>query len=303
MSGEESGPPAAAEPQQGGSEGDDRNLDDFVDAMEDPETIRRRGENEIEEHDDAYYEALAERHADQIEDEIEGLREQGIDVDGTGGADTRPYIRRSPVLYIPKAEHEAAGFVVGPGGAASADQSGARAPERPAVADQGPDARVTNPGAGVGAAPADSGADDGTVARLLDVHVAGMQALVDAVEKAVLDIKAVVPQLGSGDLGALTAAMRELQEFQRIQKSDADRKAETLSTRWRWPVRALAGAVAVALIVGGAAVQSRWSVLDDGTNGWKDIVWRHHGMKVAECIDAAARKGGDSSCAVNARVK
>ena len=115
MSGDESGPPAAAEPQQGGSEGDDRNLDDFVDAMEDPETIRLRGESETEEHDDAYYEALAERHADQIEDEIEGLREQGIDVDGTGGADTRPYIRRSPVLYRPKGEREAGGFVVGPG--------------------------------------------------------------------------------------------------------------------------------------------------------------------------------------------
>ena len=303
MSGEESGPPAAVEPQQGGSEGDDRNLDDFVDAMEDPETIRRRGEDETEQHDDAYYDALAERHADQIEDEMEGLREQGIDVDGTGGADTRPYISRSPVLYVPKAEREAAGFVVGPGGAASADQSGARAPETAPVADQGPDARVADPGASVGATPADAGADDGTVARLLEVHVAGMQALVDAVETAVLEIKAVVPQFGSGDLGALTQAMGDLQEFQRIQKSDADRKAETRRVRWRWPLRAVAGVVAAALLVGGAAVQSRWTVLDDGTNGWKDIVWKRHGMKVAECIEAAAKRGKGAVCGVAARVR
>ena len=305
MSGEETRASGAPAPGAGGKPADDGKLDDFVDAMDDPETIRRRGEAEIEEHDDAYYEQLAAQHPEQIEHELESFREQGFDVDGTGGGDTRPYIRRSPISYRPQAEREAGGFVVSEGGGESgaAPAGGAAMPDSGQAFGGGGDAVPGDELGGGGVASRDPALGDQIVKRLVEVHTAGMDGLLLAVRAAVVEIKAAIPNFGTGDLGALTQAVRGLEEYLRIAKSDAERQAETRQARWRWPLRAVAGFVALGLLVGGAAVQSRWGLLDDGTNGWKDIVWRHHGMKVAKCIDAAERKGGDASCAVNARVK
>ena len=294
----------AGEAGSGPSVGDDRKLDDFVEAMDDPETIRRRGEARSEEHDDAYYDRLAERHRDQIADEMEGYREMGLLDEGGGQTDPRPYVRRSPVPYRTQEEREANPAAVSegtwrPSATPVADARRAAAAGGPGPVLREPEAEPVP--AVPNALPAAPG--DDWITKFTKVHMSVMDDLTRAVESGIAEIKAVAPRVGSGDLAALTGTVARLEEQLRVRASDAERKAETRRVRWRWPLRVAAAIAGAALLLGGAAVQSRWAVLDDGTNGWKEIVWRVEGMKVAECMKTASRKGGDAVCSVSARVK
>ena len=287
----------------GMSVADDRKLDEFVDAIDDPETIRRRGEARSEEHDDAYYDRLAEQHKDQIADEMEGYREMGLLEDGGGQADPRPYVRRSPVAYRTP-EERATDSAVASDGSWRPNATPVTDARKEAAADglvspgPGPE-----PAAPVAGPPAAAAPGDDWIGKFTDVHMSVMDDLTRAVENGINEIKAVAPRVGSDDLAALTGSVGKLEELLRVQASDVERKAEARRARWRWPLRAVAAIIGGALLVGGAAVQSRWPVLDDGTNGWKEIVWRAEGMKVAECMKKAATKGGGATCAISARVK
>ena len=303
-------------------------MDEFVEGMDDPEAIRQRGETRREEHDDAYYERLAEQHRDQIEDEEEGFREMGL-LDGGGeNADTRPFVRRSAVPYRTREEREANPAVVtegkwrpNPTPVADARREAAREGSGPVrerqeaaaldgvevteEGDAGPGV-VAPAGAPVAASevrPAGAVPVDDWIQRFTEVHMSVMDHLTTAVREGIAEIKGLIPQVGSENLGELTEAVGRLEEQLRFQASDGARNAETRRARWRWPLRVAAVLVGVAVFAGGAAVQSRWTVLDDGTYGWKDIVWREHGMKVAECIEKAARTGGGATCVVSPRVK
>lgn len=287
------------------SEGDDRKLDDFVDAMDDPETIRRRGEARSEKEDEEYYNRLSEQHKDQIEDEMEGYREMGL-LDGGGvEPDPRPYVRKSPVRFRPREERESNPAVVSEGDWRPSPTPVADARRQAGAAGLGPGGEDPAPEGAVDVGREVGGVvpGDAWIKKFTEGHMSVMDHLTRAVESGVKRIEAAVPRVGSGDLAALTEAVTGLEEFLRVQASDAERKAETRRSRWRWPVRGAVVIVGIALLVGGAAVQSRWTVLDDGTNGWKDIVWRHHGPKVAECIEKAVLKGNGADCVVVTRVR
>ena len=130
-----------------------------------------------------------------------------------------------------------------------------------------------------------------------------MRVLGKAVDQGIADIKADMPRLREGEFGELAKSVRQLEELLRLQESDGARRREVGRRRWRWPLRGLAVAALVGVFAGGAVLQARLPVLDDGTNGWKDIVWDRHGMKIAECMDRADKRGGGARCGVRAEVR
>ena len=132
--------------------------------------------------------------------------------------------------------------------------------------------------------------------ELTDGVIGAIQVLGQAIDRGIADIRSDMPRFRDGELGELAQNVRQLEELLRIRESDGMRRREVGRQRWRWPLRGLAVAALVGMFAGGAVMQARSPVLDDGTNGWKDIVWDRHGMKIAECIDRADKRGGGARC-------
>ena len=138
---------------------------------------------------------------------------------------------------------------------------------------------------------------DGVIGKGLDafeaswqvssVLVAGLKEQTRGLRDEIAGMKELVPNVAGEDVKALARHLESLGEQLRIQRADETRKTELSGRRWKWPLRRLAAVAGVALVLTGALTQARWSVLDDGTNGWKDIVWNRHGIAIAECIKRA----------------
>ena len=115
--------------------------------------------------------------------------------------------------------------------------------------------------------------------------------------------KELVPSVVGEDVKALARHVESLGDQLRIQRADETRKTELSGRRWKWPLRGLAAAAGIVLVLAGAVTQARWSVLDDGTNGRKNIVWNRHGIAIAECIKRADGRGRGEVCAVSAQTR
>ena len=141
------------------------------------------------------------------------------------------------------------------------------------------------------------------VKRVSSALVAGLKEQTRGLRDEIAGVKELVPNVVGEDVKALARHVESLAEQLRIQRADETRKTELSGRRWKWPLRGLAAAVGVALVLAGAVTQARWSVLDDGTNGWKDIVWNRHGIAIAECIKRADGRGRGEVCAVRAQIR
>ena len=278
-------------------------IDSFVGVLDDPEEIRRRGKAMTSEEEETYLAGMAPHYVDQAEEEEAAWREAGVDVDGTGEGLPPDAVPRSEVPYR------------GPGGARVRVPAG-RQPVRPAPeaspvpdksdvvneprAPSSPAGKREVPGGGVW--PGEESGEE-AMERLIQVQVTGMGTLARAIEQGIQELKAAMPAVGGEQLAGLAENVSKLEELLRLQKSDEGRRREAGGDRWRWPLRAAVAVVVVAALAGGAVLQSKWPVIPDETNGWKHIVWKRHGMKVAECIDTAAKRGKGAVCEVNAVVR
>ena len=141
------------------------------------------------------------------------------------------------------------------------------------------------------------------VERVSSVLVAGLKEQTRGLRDEIAEVKALVPTVVGEDVKALARHVESLGEQLRIERADETRKTELSGRRWKWPLRGLAAVAGVTLVLAGAMTQARWNVLDDGTNGWKDIVWNRHGIAIAECIKRADGRGRGEICAVSAEVE
>lgn len=306
---------------------EDVRIDAFVEVIDDPVEIRRRGAA-MSSDEEAEYLARAEEDEDyraEAEDELERWRQDGVDVDGAreglaagneDGSPDRPGLPNKRRVRVP-AGRESAEPARAPEGGTERRSAPATFPEggevgterRPAPAAP-PEREVRfpppgDPAGGIGETPEKSagGLDEARMLELTDVLSGGMRLFGAAVDKGIDDIKREMPRFRDGELGELGASVKRLEELLRLQKSDGERRREVGKRWWRWPLRVLAVAVLVGTFAGGVAVQVRWPVVDDGTNGWKDIVWERHGMKIAECMDRADKRGSGANCGVSAQVR
>ena len=280
---------------------EDERIEAFAVAIGDPAEIRRRGAAMSAE-EEADYLARADRDEDykaDIEEELQSWRDQGVDVGGpVEGVPTGKSVRvrvpadRDPVEASPVAEPARPPAETAPPATAVPGRGEAPSP-------------VGDPGGGVaaGRAAGPAGLDQAMFLELTDGVIGAIQVLGQAIDRGIADIRSDMPRFREGELGELAQNVRQLEELLRIRESDGMRRREVGRRRWRWPLRGLAVAALVGVFAGGAVLQARLPVLDDGTNGWKDIVWDRHGMKIAECIDRADKRGGGARCGVRAEVR
>ena len=134
-----------------------------------------------------------------------------------------------------------------------------------------------------------------------------------AVEKAIKQMEQKVPSMDSREIADLVTSVRQFEEHFRAVKADETRRRDfraLAAARWyKWPVRGLVAAGAVALLLAGAAGQARWGLIDGfgvadvATNVWRHIVWNEHGWKIAKCMKTADDRRPKAVCSVTARVK
>ena len=280
---------------------EDARIGAFSEAIGDPAEICRRGATmSVEE--EAEYMRLADEDEDylaEIGEELQSWRDEGVLVDGAAegvatGKSVRVRVPAGRAPAVPSPDPETAGGSVEAAPPATAAPGRAEPPSPPGD----PEGGVA---AGTAADPA--GPDRARFLELTDALLAAMRVLGKAVDQGIADIKADMPRLREGEFGELAKSVRQLEELLRLQESDGARRREVGRRRWRWPLRGLAVAALVGMFAGGAVLQARLPVLDDGTNGWKDIVWDRHGMKIAECIDRADKRGGGAKCGVRVEVR
>ena len=291
---------------------EDAKTEAFLDAIGDPDEIRRRGEALSAEDEAEYLSRSDEEYEEEMAAEVEARRAAGEDVDGTGGdaggegpGQSRAGVSRSGAIRVRVPAGREPGAPILRRGPAPAT---GEAPAPPAEAAGAREDRAPPPGGrGGGARPdaaeAHAAVDRGAVKEIADVVSGGIGTLGRMIDEAVAEIKRAVPDWKSGDVAGLVESVKELGDQLRVRRSDEERRAEIAKRRWKWPLRGLAVAAGIALLVGGAAIQARWAVLDDPLNQWKEIVWDRHGMMIADCIDRAERRGGDVRCRVALEVR
>ena len=144
---------------------------------------------------------------------------------------------------------------------------------------------------------------------LVHVNTGTLDKAVAAMESFVVEMRQAIPTMEKEEVAMLLVATGDLKEYLRVSDADRLRRREVREYRFRWPLRGLAAAGAVALLLAGAAGEARWSVLDGSgllegsTNGWRDIVWRAHGEKIVDCMIAAKQGSPARVCAVDARLR
>lgn len=181
-------------------------------------------------------------------------------------------------------------------GAGAGEQDG---PDSPAAPDGGP--------SGVEARIAAAVRKELEVQARANVITEGL--VIDAVEKGLKEVASKLPTLDTPEIARLERTVGALEEHLRVVRSDETRRREVYAARWyKWPVRGAVAAGAVALLLAGAAGQARWGlidgygVVDAASDGWRDIVWREHGQKIAGCMKTAKAKNPARTCSVRVRV-
>lgn len=291
---------------------EDAKTEAFLDAIGNPDEIRRRGEALSAEGEAEYLSRADEEYGEEMAAEVEARRAAGEDVDGTGGDaasegqdQLRAGVSRSGAIRVRvPAGREPGAPILGRGPVPETRETpAAPVEEAPAREDRPSPPGGPAGGAWPGATEARGAVDKAAVKEIADVVSGGIDNLGGMIDDAVAEIKQSVPDWKSGEVAALVGSVKELGDQLRVRRSDEERRAEVGKRRWKWPLRGLAAAAGVALLVGGAAIQARWAVLDDPLNQWKEIVWDRHGMMIADCIDRAERRGGDARCRVALEVR
>ncbi len=148
---------------------------------------------------------------------------------------------------------------------------------------------------------------------LVGVNKEAKDLVIDAVQERTGELVEKVRTLDKEEVGRLSQAAQALEEHLRVAKGDENRRRDiraSIAARWyKWPVRGLVAAGAVALLLAGAAGQARWGLIDGfgvadvATNAWRHIVWNEHGWKIAKCMKTADDRRPKAVCSVTARVK
>ncbi len=287
----------------------------FLGQVDDPEDIRARGVAESEPEDAEYEARMNERYEDQIEHEKQMLREGGIDVDGTGegmplGSKpiTGPRYRPREMVEAAARERDDEAAADG-GGAADGAASTGPAPggavlpagvevERPGLPER--------PGHGEAVVVRLDQAGQALLRNFMDVQSSAVVQWTDAIAREVKELKESVPRFATGDVKLLAAEVGKLAEYLRVEQADETRRREASEAsegRWTRPLRVAAVAAVLGAFAAGAGLQARWPVLEDGTNGWKDIVWQRHGIAIAECIKRASGRDRGEVCSVSATIR
>ena len=104
--------------------------------------------------------------------------------------------------------------------------------------------------------------------------------------------------------GSYSRGLRGLEKLLRVERADETRsKTVNLEKRQRWLFR-MAGVAAPCLVAVGMAAPFVFGlglVKTDHSNGWKDIVWKAHGVRIAECIEKATNEGVEVPCRIVAK--
>ncbi|MDE0059590.1 MAG: hypothetical protein OXI64_05930 [Defluviicoccus sp.] len=286
-------------------------LDAFSTAMSQASEVRKRGAAMMAT-DEASYLAAAEQDEDYQEEIRAALEasDHGLpnaeEADGASGG-SEEYVR----VRVPALAKSSASRVDDGAGARSAGEAGpGLGPERsPESGREVVEGKPESAAGGMGSALAGEigkeleGPDVATLADVRHVLGAGIRLFGQRVEQGIAEMTAAVPRLAEGEVAELVTNVKKLERAIRVHEADEARRRDVGRSWWRWPLRALVVAALLGMFAGGLAVQSRWSVMDDGTNGWKDIVWQSHGMRIAECMDRAERRGGGAKCAVRVGVR
>lgn len=294
----------------------DGEVDRFLGQVDDPEEIRARGAAESEPEDAEYEARMNERYEDQIEHEKEMLRQGGIDVDGSGegmplGSTPIAGPRYRPREVVEAAERARAEEAAADGGGASEAGAASTGPA-PGGAVLPAGAEVERPGV-----PEKPGHGEAVVVRLdqagqallrnfMDVQSSAVVQWTEAIAREVKELKESVPRFATGDVKLLAAEVGKLADYLRVEQADETRRREASEAsegRWAWPLRVAAVVAVVGAFAAGAGLQARWPVLEDGTNGWKDIVWQRHGIAIAECIKRASGRDRGEVCSVSANIR
>ena len=305
----------AAEPQGPADDDMDGEVDRFLGQVDDPEDIRARGVAESEPEDAEYEAEMNERYEDQIEHEKEMLREGGIDVDGTGEGMPLGSTPITGPRYRPREVVEAAArardeeAAADGGGAADGAASTGPVPGGavlPAGAEVGPSGLPERPGHGEAVVVRLDEAGQALLRNFMEVQSTTVVQWTEAIVREVKELKESVPRFATGDLKLLAAEVGKLAEYLRVEQADETRRREASEAsegRWTWALRVAAVAAVVGAFAAGAGLQARWPVLEDGTNGWKDIVWQRHGIAIAECIKRASGRDRGEVCSVSANIR
>lgn len=124
------------------------------------------------------------------------------------------------------------------------------------------------------------------------------------VDAALGSLNSAVGKLNDAEVGRLLAGVERLEKLLRVERADGTRsKTVKLEKRQRWLFR-LAGVAAPCLVAVGMAAPLVFGLGQGGkdeTNGWKDIVWKAHGVRIAECIEKATNEGVEVPCRIVAR--
>lgn len=314
----EEGPEGRAAGAQGPAEDDvDGEVDRFLGQVDDPEDIRARGEAETEPEDAEYEARMNERYEDQIEHEKEMLREGGIDVDGTGegmplGSKPIAGPRYRPKDVVAAAARERDEEAAADGGVASEAGAADGAPSTgpalggavlPAGAEVERPSRPERPGHGEAVVVRLDRAGQALLRNFMDVQSSAVVQWTEAIAREVKELKESVPRFATGDVKLLVAEVGKLADYLRVEQADEKRRREASEGRWTWPLRVAAVVAIVGAFAAGAGLQARWPVLEDGTNGWKDIVWQRHGIAIAECIKRASGRDRGEVCSVSANIR
>lgn len=142
--------------------------------------------------------------------------------------------------------------------------------------------------------------------NFMDVQSSAVVQWTDAIAREVKELKESVPRFATGDVKLLAAEVGKLAEYLRVEQADETRRreaSEASESRWTRALRVAAVAAVVGAFAAGAGLQARWPVLEDGTNGWKDIVWQRHGIAIAECIKRASGRDRGEVCSVSATIR
>ena len=148
---------------------------------------------------------------------------------------------------------------------------------------------------------------------LVNSNTESQNRVIAAVESRTGELVEKVRTLDREEVGKLSQAAQALEEYLRVAKGDENRRRDiraSIAARWyKWPVRGLVAAAAVALLFAGAAGQARWGLIDGfgvadvATNAWRHIVWNEHGWKIAKCMKTADDRRPKAVCSVTALVK
>ena len=301
----------AAGPQGPADDDVDGEVGRFLGQVDDPEDIRARGVAESEPEDAEYEAKMNERYEDQIEHEKEMLRQGGIDVDGSG--EGMP-LGSTPIVgprYRPREVVEAAARA-----RAEEAADGGGPPDGAALTGPAPDGATLPAGAEVArpGLPEKPGHGEAVVVRLdragqallrnfMDVQSSAVVQWTEAIAREVKELKESVPRFATGEVKLLAAEVGKLADYLRVEQADETRRREASEGRWTWPLRVAAVVAVVGAFAAGAGLQARWPVLEDGTNGWKDIVWQRHGIAIAECIKRASGRDRGEVCSVSANIR